>query len=81
MTDEWAYSICGMCTVRCPIRVHVENGRVSFIEGNPHEPAMKGAVCPRGAAGTGLVYDDERPQKPLKRQGERGAGNWREDSW
>jgi len=61
--------------------VQVQNGQVSFIEGNPHVPAMKGAVCPRGAAGTGLIYDHERPQTPLIREGERGEGKWRKATW
>ena len=81
MTDEWVYSICGMCTVRCPIKVNVCNGKVVFIQGNPHVPAMKGAVCPRGAAGTGLIYDSERPQTPLIRKGKRGEGKWRKATW
>jgi thiosulfate reductase/polysulfide reductase chain A len=70
-----------MCTVRCPIKVHVENGQVAFVEGNPHVPAMNGAICPRGAAGTALINDSERPQTPLIRDGERGEGKWREVSW
>ena len=64
MPKRFEYSVCGMCSVRCPIRVHVENGQVTFLEGNPHAPAMKGAVCPRGAAGTALINDAERPQTP-----------------
>jgi thiosulfate reductase/polysulfide reductase chain A len=70
-----------MCTVRCPIKVDVENGQVTFIEGNPHVPAMRGAVCPRGAAGTALINDPERPQTPLIREGERGEGKWRKVTW
>jgi anaerobic selenocysteine-containing dehydrogenase len=70
-----------MCTVRCPIKVNVQNGKVVFIQGNPHVPAMKGAVCPRGAAGTGLIYDSERPQTPLIREGKRGEGKWRKATW
>ncbi len=81
MADNWVYSICGMCTVRCPIKVKVRNGKVVFIQGNPHVPAMKGAVCPRGAAGTGLIYDSERPQTPLIREGKRGEGRWRKATW
>lgn len=81
MSKSSVFSVCGMCTVRCPIKVHVENGHVSFIEGNPHVPAMKGAVCPRGAAGTALINDHERPQTPLIREGKRGEGKWRKATW
>lgn len=81
MSKNYVYSICGMCTSRCPIKVNVENGQVVFIEGNPHVPAMNGSLCPRGVAGVGLTYDSERPQKPLIRRGERGEGLWREVTW
>jgi len=46
------YSLCFMCSVRCPIRVTTENGQVSWIQGNPHVPESKGAcapVAPRGS--------------------------------
>jgi thiosulfate reductase / polysulfide reductase chain A len=81
MTSKSTFSICGMCTVRCPIKVDVENGQIAFIQGNPHVPAMKGAVCPRGAAGTALIQDHERPQTPMIREGARGEGKWRKVSW
>ncbi len=81
MTKKSVFSVCGMCTVRCPISVEVENGQVGFIAGNPHVPAMKGAVCPRGAAGKALLHDNERPQTPLIREGERGEGKWRKATW
>ncbi|BBO72238.1 thiosulfate reductase [Desulfosarcina alkanivorans] len=80
MTTSKAFSICGMCTARCPIQVDSENGTVKRIRGNPHVPAMTG-VCPRGVAGTALIEDSERPQTPLIRTGERGEGKWREASW
>lgn len=73
------YSICGMCTVRCPIRVEVENNEVTWIEGNPH--LLDCALCAKGSAGTALVKDDERPQQPLIREGGRGAGRWGKVSW
>ncbi len=81
MAKSSVYSVCGMCTVRCPIKVTTQSGQVTFIEGNPHVPAMKGAVCPRGAAGTALINDNERPQTPLIREGARGEGKWRKVSW
>jgi len=81
MATNKVYSICGMCTVRCPIMVEVEKGEIQFVQGNPHVAAMKGAVCPRGAAGPSLIRDKERPQAPLMRVGERGEGQWRAVSW
>jgi thiosulfate reductase/polysulfide reductase chain A len=75
------YSVCGMCTVRCPIMAEVESGQIAFLQGNPHVAAMKGALCPRGAAGLALIKDHERPQTPMIREGERGAGKWRKASW
>jgi thiosulfate reductase / polysulfide reductase chain A len=81
MATNKILSICGMCTVRCPIMVEVEKGEIQFVQGNPHVAAMKGAVCPRGAAGPALIRDKERPQAPLMRVGERGEGQWREVSW
>lgn len=81
MSKREVFSVCGMCTVRCPIRVEVENGQIAFIQGNPHVPAMKGSICPRGAAGKALIYDNERPQTPMIRAGERGEGRWRKVSW
>ncbi len=73
------YSICGMCTVRCPIRVETENNRVTWIEGNQH--LLNGALCAKGSAGPALVADRERPLQPLIRDGERGGGRWKEVSW
>jgi thiosulfate reductase / polysulfide reductase chain A len=70
-----------MCTVRCPIMAEVRNGEIQFLQGNPHVPAMKGSICPRGAAGKALIQDYERLQAPLIREGQRGEGKWRKVGW
>jgi thiosulfate reductase / polysulfide reductase chain A len=75
------FSICFMCTVRCPIRVLVENDDVKWIEGNPHVAGIEGALCAKGSAGLALLHDTERPQYPMIRVGERGAGQWRKATW
>ncbi len=75
------YSICGMCAVRCPIRVEIEGGRISWIEGNPHAVGIEGALCAKGSAGLAFEYDDERPQSPMIREGARGEGKWKKASW
>jgi len=75
------FSLCGMCAVRCPVKVEVEDGVVKWIEGNPHDPGMAGRLCAKGSAGTAMLYDYERPQTPLIREGKRGEGKWRKASW
>ena len=59
----------------------VRNGEIHFLQGNPHIPAMKGSICPRGAAGKALIQDYERLQTPLIREGQRGEGKWRKVGW
>ncbi|MGM0451937.1 MAG: molybdopterin-dependent oxidoreductase [Thermodesulfobacteriota bacterium] len=75
------YSLCFMCSVRCPIKVAVESGQVQYIEGNPHVAGIEGSLCPKGAAGKALVNDDQRVQGPMIRSGPRGSGQWRQASW
>ncbi len=79
--EKTVYSLCFMCSVRCPIKVQVKDGQVRWIEGNPHVPGMEGSLCPRGSAGISLLYDRERLQTPLIREGARGEGKWRKASW
>ncbi|WP_299981727.1 molybdopterin-dependent oxidoreductase [Desulfobacula sp.] len=79
--DKDVFSLCFMCSVRCPIKVKVKDGHVDWIEGNQHVAGIDGSLCPRGSAGKSLLYDDQRLQSPLIRVGERGSGNWRKASW
>ena len=74
------YSVCSMCTVRCPIEVEVENGAIKHIWGNPNLLGGR-YLCPRGAAGKVFQNDTERLQHPMIRDGERGSGKWRKASW
>ncbi len=78
---ESVFSICGMCTVRCPIKVDIEDGVVKWIEGNPNDPGMAGRLCAKGSAGLAMLYDYERPQHPMIREGQRGEGKWKKVSW
>jgi thiosulfate reductase/polysulfide reductase chain A len=73
--------MCFMCSVRCPIKVTVKDGQVTFIEGNPKVAGIDGSLCPRGSAGISLLYDPQRLQSPLIRTGERGSGQFRKATW
>jgi thiosulfate reductase / polysulfide reductase chain A len=81
MPEKTIYSICGMCSVHCPVQVNVQNGECRFIQGNLHAPGINGALCARGAAGLELIKDDERPQFPMIRKAGRGEGRWLRVSW
>jgi thiosulfate reductase/polysulfide reductase chain A len=74
------YTLCFMCSVRCPIAVTVEDDEVIAIEGNPFVPGMKG-VCPKCVAAIGWVHDPQQVQSPLIRTGPRGSGQWKSVSW
>ncbi len=41
-TTETRNTTCYMCACRCGIRVHVRNGEVRYIEGNPEHPDQQG---------------------------------------
>ncbi len=81
MAGKKIFSVCGMCTVRCPIQVEVSGDKIEFLQGNPNVAGLEGGLCARGSAGLALIADDERPQYPMIRDGERGEGKWRRVSW
>ncbi len=57
------YSMCGMCAVRCPMEVTVKDGRVVWLQGNPHDKAIGASLCAKGSAGLAFEYDDDqRPE-------------------
>ena len=41
---------CYMCACRCGIRVHLRNGEVRYIDGNPDHPLNQGVICAKGSA-------------------------------
>ena len=81
VSDEVKPTTCYMCACRCGILVHLKDGRVRYIEGNPRHPVNKGVLCAKGAAGIMKQNSPAKLSKPLLRVGERGAGEFREIEW
>ncbi len=79
--DEVRTSTCYMCACRCGIRVHLRQGSIRYIDGNPDHPVNRGVLCAKGNAGLKQHYSPARLRKPLLRTGERGAGDFREIEW
>ncbi|MBZ7992385.1 thiosulfate reductase PhsA [Campylobacter sp. RM9333] len=75
------FSVCEMCSTRCPIEISVKDNKGVFINGNPKFSTNKTSVCARGGAGINQLYDKNRLIKPLIRIGKRGENKWREASW
>jgi anaerobic selenocysteine-containing dehydrogenase len=42
---------CYMCACRCGIRVHLRDGELRYIDGNPNHPLNQGVICAKGASG------------------------------
>lgn len=74
-------SACEICFWKCGIQAHVQQGRITKIQGNPLHPLSNGKLCPRGTGGAGLAYDPDRLVRPLMRVGERGSDQFKPVSW
>jgi anaerobic selenocysteine-containing dehydrogenase len=74
---------CYMCACRCGIRVHLRDGEIRYIEGNPEHPLNQGVICAKGASGIMKQYSPGRLTKPLRRKpgSDRGANDFEEISW
>jgi anaerobic selenocysteine-containing dehydrogenase len=79
--DQWLPTVCAQCPAGCGIMVRVVDGRAVKIDGLPAHPSNRGKTCPKGQNGLQVLYDPDRIQGPMKRVGERGAGDWQAISW
>ncbi|MCA9966787.1 MAG: molybdopterin-dependent oxidoreductase, partial [Anaerolineales bacterium] len=73
--------VCLLCPSGCGVLSRVVNGRLVKLEGNPMHPMNLGTLCPKGQAAPELLYNPDRLTSPLRRTGERGAGQWEPISW
>lgn len=73
---------CGLCAPGiCGMLVHVKDGKMVRVEGDPDCPFSRGALCTQGLAAVELVYHPDRLKYPLRRMGKRGEGKWERISW
>ena len=82
-TTEIKTTTCYMCACRCGIRVHLREGQVRYIDGNPDHPLNKGIICAKGSSGIMKQYSPARLTQPLLRKpgSARGAGEFEPISW
>ena len=93
----WKPSICPQCSAGCGVIARVmegdaevfRNGQPGVIkmglakklEGNPEDPISQGKLCARGQAAIQITYHPDRLDKPKKRSGERGSGQFVDITW
>jgi anaerobic selenocysteine-containing dehydrogenase len=74
-------STCDLCSQYCGVLLHLEDGKVTKVEGNPESPINRGELCIKGLASLEYLYHPNRLTHPLRRAGERGEGKWKQISW
>ena len=81
--SEMKTTTCYMCACRCGIRVHLKDGAIRYIDGNPDHPLNKGVICAKGASGIMKQNSPARLTRPLRRRSgaARGAGDFEPISW
>jgi anaerobic selenocysteine-containing dehydrogenase len=65
--DRIVDSACQFCNSLCRLKVHLKNGRVIDVQGEPNDPVQAGGLCVKGPMMTQLVYNRFRLTQPLKR--------------
>ena len=80
-TIEERRTFCRLCEAQCGLIVHTDGTSVTKITGDPEHPLSRGYLCPKGSALVELQTDPKRVRNPLKRQGERGSGQWKTVGW
>ena len=61
--ERTVQSICPYCAVGCGQLVHVTDGEVIHIEGDPASPISRGRLCPKGQASKSYVQSPLREYK------------------
>jgi formate dehydrogenase major subunit len=66
--DRVVHSVCPYCAVGCGQLVHVSDGNISHIDGDPASPISRGRLCPKGQGSKGYVSGPLRQYEVLYRR-------------
>jgi formate dehydrogenase major subunit len=72
-------SICHFCSGGCGLLLHIKDGKLIHLEGDPGNPINEGTLCPKAASLEQVAYSPDRPKTPLYRAP--GADEWQAISW
>lgn len=80
--DEIFAGVCrGNCTGGCFLNVHVRDGKVVRTSMRELPDPQYNRICSKGLTHVQRIYNEHRIKYPMKRVGERGAGEWERISW
>lgn len=84
--DKVVWSACTVnCGSRCPLRMHVSDGEIKWVEtdntGNDEYGNHQVRACLRGRSMRRRVYNPDRLKYPMKRIGARGEGKFKRITW
>ena len=74
-------SVCRSCHGGCGVLLHVQDGVLAKVEGDPDSPLNRGRLCPIGTVTADIVNHPDRLKYPMRRLGARGSGQWQRISW
>jgi molybdopterin-containing oxidoreductase family molybdopterin binding subunit len=83
-TTEIKFVVCHTnCKGQCPTSAHVRDNRIVHLEAAecPEGYEEYKRLCIRGISHIQNLYGPQRLQTPLRRVGERGAGEWEQITW
>ncbi|EPE1851738.1 dimethylsulfoxide reductase subunit A [Cronobacter dublinensis] len=85
--ERIVWSACTVnCGSRCPLRMHVVNGEIRYVETDntgtdDYNGLHQVRACLRGRSMRRRVYNPDRLKYPMKRVGKRGEGKFVRISW
>jgi anaerobic selenocysteine-containing dehydrogenase len=79
MPVEKFHTACALnCPDICAYVVHVEDGKITRLEGDENHPYTLGRACPKGYSHVLRTYHEDRLRYPLRRQED---GSFKRISW
>ncbi|WP_019615725.1 DmsA/YnfE/YnfF family dimethyl sulfoxide reductase [Psychromonas ossibalaenae] len=84
--EKVVWSACTVnCGSRCPLKMHVENGEIKWVDtdnsGSDNYGEHQVRACLRGRSMRRRVYNPDRLKYPMKRIGKRGEGKFKRITW
>ena len=75
-------TVCPLdCPDACSLDVRLQDGRITSIDGSPHNTTTNGYICAKVRRFTERVYGNDRLMHPAIRKGPKGYGLFEHASW